>query len=312
MEKRHNQSQWNFPIGEIVRGSTSLTMGTNLASSTSLNVTPVTIFTQATGKYHWPHDSRPLPTKSAETEPHLSLKHDDGQIHCTSPIYGLPPETIQFEGYRPATRHETDQITQQADTGSSLKSTREKTSGKLPSKLNLCLPLQPSPWQPDAHKGPEAPMPTIDMWFVSQASIAPPQMARNGLVSTNIPISIPCSSTTLQEALTMSSRLRNDMQLMVNPSATEKVPSFTEEAQPQQCTKKTDDTSQSSDKDQGLKLVLPQSPMHRERRALAQLLTQTSYNNDLEIVQTKSSRPCRIATNDQEGSNSQQHNTHDS
>jgi len=109
VEKRPHKSQQNFPTCVVVQGSTSLTMGTDLASSTPLNATPVTIFTKATGKHHLQHDWRPLPAKNASTEPHSALKHDDSQIHWASPIHGLPPENQQLEGQRPALRLQDDQ-----------------------------------------------------------------------------------------------------------------------------------------------------------------------------------------------------------
>jgi len=110
------------------------------------------------------------------------------------------------------------------------------------------------------------------------------QMARKGLVRANIPIPILGPSPTLQEASTMTREPSNDTHLMANPPVTEKVPSSTEKAQPQQCAKKTDDNSQSSDKDQGMQWALLQPQMHRSTSA--QPPTCTLYNNPLEIVQT--------------------------
>jgi len=115
VEKRPPTSQRNFATGEAVRSSSSLSMGTDPASSTTLNATPVTVFTKATGKYHLQHDSWPPPAKIAGNEPHSALKHDDGQIHRASPIRGLPPENQRPEGQRLVLQNQDDEQPQKAD-----------------------------------------------------------------------------------------------------------------------------------------------------------------------------------------------------
>ncbi len=131
VEKRPHKSQRNFPTCEAVRVSNSLAMDTDPASSLPLNATPVTVFNNATGEFHLQHDSRPPPAKSAGTEPHSALKHDDGQIHRASPIRGLPPENRQLEGQRPALRLQDDLQPQKAEKGSHSKPTGENILVKV-------------------------------------------------------------------------------------------------------------------------------------------------------------------------------------
>jgi len=140
---------------------------------------PVTIFTKATGKYHLHHNSRSPPVKSACTKLHLALKHNDGQIHCASSIYGLSPENLQLKSQRPALWHQDNLPSQNADKESPSRPIGENASVTL--SLNFDSPQVLAPQQlPNAHKGAEEDMLAINKQLKDQDCIKAFPMAMSG------------------------------------------------------------------------------------------------------------------------------------
>jgi len=114
-----------------------------------------------------PHDSRPSDTKVGNAMP-SNLKHDDGHIHCASPIWGLPPEdskpaNIEYDWQEDLklttgpNQMQRGSIENQASTKALMRPAQSHgdrgTDGSILGHLNKVPPLSTPP---DVSKGPAA------------------------------------------------------------------------------------------------------------------------------------------------------------
>jgi len=90
--KREKQIQWNFSMGVEAPLHAILAMAADPVPPSYLPFAPEPAPTTEMAVCLCKHDSMHTTNTSVETAPTSTLKHDNGHIHCASPICGLPPE----------------------------------------------------------------------------------------------------------------------------------------------------------------------------------------------------------------------------